>query len=115
VLASPDSPPAGLSPGGALRQPDFAPDGSLVFEGDWDGERIWRLPAGASTPVEVGNQFHNDNSPCVLPNGRAASLWMDRPGGQGIHELKVMNADGGGYDMLVTDTDIADVGLGCGQ
>ena len=96
-----------------LHSPDYAPDGSIVFEGDWDGETVWRLPAGSSTPVKVGS-FNNDNSPCVLPDGRIASLWLDRPGGPSTHELKVMQADGSGYVMALTGVDVYDVGLGCG-
>lgn len=106
-------------PGGtavsALRHPDYAPDGSVVFEADWDGEQIWRLPPGGGTPVQVTTAFNNDNSPCVLPDGRIASLWLDRPGGQGDHELKIMHADGREYVLLVTDQDIFDLGLGCGE
>jgi hypothetical protein len=96
-----------------LHSPDYAPDGSIVFEGDWDGETIWRLPAGATTPVKVGN-YHNDNSPCVLPDGSIASLWMDRPGGTSVHEIKIMRADGSSYFMALTGIDVHDVGLGCG-
>jgi hypothetical protein len=98
-----------------LHTPDFAPDGSLVFEADWGGERVWRLPAGGA-PFAVAPSYTNDNSPCVLPDGRIASLWLERPGNtQGLHELKVMNADGTGELMLVINQDIVDVGLGCGE
>ncbi len=59
---------------------------------------------------------HDDNSPCVLPDGRIASLWLDRDGNQsGAHELKLMNADGTGGVMLVTEKDIQDIGIGCGD
>ncbi|MBN2392560.1 MAG: hypothetical protein JXR84_17650 [Anaerolineae bacterium] len=27
----------------ALHHPDYAPDGSIVFESDWGGEKIWWL------------------------------------------------------------------------
>ncbi|MCP4425784.1 MAG: hypothetical protein GY803_14930, partial [Chloroflexi bacterium] len=61
-------------PGGTatnqLRGPDYAPDGSIIFEADWNGEQIWRLPAGSNAPVRVTDAFGNDNSPCVLPDGR---------------------------------------------
>ena len=96
-----------------LHHSDYAPDGSIIFEGDWDGETIWKLPAGSSTPVKVGG-YNNDNSPCVLPDGSIASLWMERPGGPSLHELKVMRPDGGSYFMALTGVDIFDVGLGCG-
>lgn len=79
VLTPADSPP-GFPPTGALHHPDYAPDGSLVFEADWAGEQIWRLPLGAAMPVRVASQFGNDNSPCVLSDGRIVSLWLNRPG-----------------------------------
>jgi len=96
-----------------LHSPDYAPDGSIVFEGDWDGETVWRLPAGSTTPAKVGG-YNNDNSPCVLPDGSIASLWMERPGGDSLHELKIMRSDGSSYFMALTGIDIDDVGLGCG-
>ncbi|MCA9962060.1 MAG: hypothetical protein KC443_23655, partial [Anaerolineales bacterium] len=106
-------------PGGtatnALRQPDYAPDGSIVFEADWYGEQIWRLPANSSTPVRVTDAFNNDNSPCVLPDGRIVSLWLDRAGGNGDHELKIMTADGSDYVMALMDLDVFDLGLSCGE
>jgi len=113
VLDQADSPP-GLPDVGGLRQADYTPDGSIVFEADWDGEMIWRLPPGASVPVRVNTAYTNDNSPCVLPDGRIASLWLNRPGGPGYHELKVMNADGSGGFVLLPDVDVFDVGTGCG-
>lgn len=111
-------------PGGtatnALRHPDYAPDGaivdgSIIFEADWYGEQIWRLPAGSSTAVRVTDAFNNDNSPCVLPDGRIVSLWLDRPGGAGGHEIKLMAADGSDDVMLLMDWDVFDLGLGCGE
>ncbi|MBU1661133.1 MAG: right-handed parallel beta-helix repeat-containing protein [Chloroflexi bacterium] len=99
----------------ALHHPDYAPDGSIVFEADWQGEQIWLLPVGSSTPTRVSDAFNNDNSPCVLPDGRIASLWLDRPGGQGYHELKIMLSDGSDYFMAFTDLDVFDIGLGCGE
>ncbi|MCB9451975.1 MAG: right-handed parallel beta-helix repeat-containing protein [Anaerolineaceae bacterium] len=114
VVLTPGNAPAGYTPGGRLHHADYAPDGSIVFEGEWAGEQIWRLPVGAAEPVLVGAAFNNDNSPCVLPDGRIVSLWLDRPGGQGFHELKIMNADGSGDQMLLLDADIADIGTGCG-
>ena len=45
-----------------------------------------------------------------------ASLWLNRPEGQGYHELKVMAADGSSYFMLLNESsDVADIGLGCGN
>ena len=112
VLTPADAPP-GYSPGGALHHADYAPDGSIVFESAWAGEQIWRLPAGASVAVLVGASFGNDNSPCVLPDSRIASLWLQRPGGSSQHEMKVMDAAGGNYSMLVINQDVDDIGLSC--
>ncbi|HET9987272.1 MAG TPA: hypothetical protein VFQ65_02110 [Kofleriaceae bacterium] len=92
---------------------EIAPDGSVVFEADANGERIWRLALGSQIPALIGN-FNNDNTPCVLPDGRVASIYL---GGSGAHELKVMNADGTSPVMLVTYTGgegLTDIGLGCG-
>jgi hypothetical protein len=96
--------------------PDFAPDGSIVYELETaaEGETVQRIPAGGGPSALVNGAFRNDNSPCVLPDGRIASLWLGREGGQGFHELKIMNADGSGYFMLRQDLDILDIGLGCG-
>jgi len=115
VLVRPSDSPAGLRDEGDLNSPDYAPDGSVVFEADWDGENLWRLAPGATEPVKISDNFTNDNSPCVLPDGSIASLWLNRPGGLGYHELKVMTPDGGSYFMLVTDQDVDDIGLGCGR
>jgi hypothetical protein len=108
-------PPSMPGPAVALHHPHYAPDGSVVFEGDWDGERIWRLPARAAEPEILSEVFTNDNSPCVLPSGRVASLWLNRPENtEGVHELKIMAADGSSHDMRVTGIEIDDWGLGCG-
>jgi hypothetical protein len=106
--------PADIVGAVALHHPDYAPDGSIVFEADPTGEQIWRLPAGSTTPVLLGAAFTNDNSPCVLPDGRVVSLWLNRPGSSGDHELKVMTSDGVGYEMLLTSVDVLDGGIGCG-
>lgn len=110
-----DEPPPGTEPGESVHSGDYAPDGSLVFEADWGGgEQIWRLPAGGGAAARVAPSFHNDNSPCVLPDGRIASLWLQRPGGGNAHELRVMTADGKTSTMLVL-ADVEDIGLGCGK
>jgi len=115
VVLTPADSPGDLPDAGDLHSPDYAPDGGIVFEAGWEGEEIWRLPAGATEPVKITNVFNNDNSPCVLPDGRIASLWMDRPGGPGVHELKVMSSDGSNYVMLLPDIDVVDMGIGCGK
>ncbi len=100
-----------------LHSADYAPGpgGGLVFEADRfeEGEGVWALPADSSTPIRLGN-FGNDNSPCVLGDGRIASLYLARPGGSGVHEIKIMTADGQHYYMALTDVDVLDVGLSCG-
>jgi hypothetical protein len=63
----------------------------------------------------VNERFNNDNDPCVLPDGRIASLWLERPGGGGRHEIKVMSADGRQYLMALTGADVADIGIGCSK
>ena len=106
-------------PGGtvnnALHHPDYAPDGSVVFEADWNSEeRIWRLPPSSTVPELITNAFGNDNSPCVLSDGRIVSLWVDRPGGSGLHEIKIMNSNGSSHFMVLTGIDVEDSGIGCG-
>jgi len=108
-------------PGGTMQNethtPSYSPDGSVVFEADWESEQVWRLPVGATVPVLVSPPaFTDDNSPCVFPDGRIASYWLGRPGNPaGLHELKVMNADGSNYFMLVELQDIVDIGMSCGK
>ena len=113
VVLTPADAPAGFPTTGTLHHPDYAPDGSILFESDWEGEQIWRLPLGASEPVRVTDEFGNDNSPCVLPDGRIASLWLERPNSASLHELKVIAADGSSFVMLLLDVDVVDAGIGC--
>ena len=117
VVLTPADSPAGLPGTGDLQAPDYAPDGSIVFEASWTGEEIWHLASGStiSTRVSASSAYNNDNSPTVLPNGNIASLWLNRPGSQSVHELKVMTPDGNSYFMALTDIDIADIGLGSGR
>ena len=98
----------------ALHHADFGPDGSIIFEADWGGEHVWILPPGSKEPKMFGPGFDNDNSPCVLPSGHVASLWLGDPEGNGLHELKVMDR-GGGDALLLTplDLDVSDVGISC--
>ena len=100
----------------AFHHPSYSPDGSIVVEADKPplGERIWRLVPGASEPVPVGDAFGNDNSPCVMPDGRVISLWLGRREGNGRHEIKVMSPDGKDHFMALVGFEVADVVLGCG-
>jgi len=91
-----------------LHSPDYGPNGSIIFEADWSVESVWRLAAGSSTPVRI-SPSGNDNSPCVLSNGKIASLWLPNA----MHEIKVMSEDGGSHFMLSHGVDIFDIGLGC--
>jgi hypothetical protein len=115
VLSPSDGPDHGASH--ALHHPDYTPQGDFVFEADWPSEQIWKVARGSKAPVQLSAATEtDDNSPCVLPNGRVASLWLGRPGNNGsVHELKVMNADGSGSVMVMTGTDIVDIGIGCGN
>jgi hypothetical protein len=103
-------------PGGAandeVHSAGAAPDDTLVFESSWHGERIWRRDA-AGALAQIGD-YNNDNTPCVLPDGRIASLWLNAPAGNGGHQLKVMSADGARYQML-EPADILDIGLSCSE
>jgi hypothetical protein len=107
----------------------YAPDGSIVFEATWNGgaEQVWRVAPGGEPELvntqkndEQGFVYTDDNSPCVLPDGRIVSLWLGRAGTGGTgkasgHELKIMGASGEDAAMLVTGVDVVDIGIGCGQ
>ena len=100
----------------ALHHGGYAPDDSVVFEGAWSGEQVWRLPTGSSTPAQASPTQTNDNSPCVLPNGRIVSLWLEAPENpSGRHELKTMTASGASWEMLLTGVDVEDIGMTCGE
>jgi len=107
--------PADLArPISATHHADYAPDGSIVFESDWGGESIWRLRPGDRALGQVGDT-RNDNSPCVLWDGRIASLWLQRPGGASTHEIKVTDPMGRSPVMVQTDVDVMDVGISCSR
>ncbi|MFH0867666.1 MAG: T9SS type A sorting domain-containing protein [Bacteroidota bacterium] len=95
----------------AAHSPCYGIDGSIIYEGDASGERIWSLPNGSFTPSLVNASYGNDNSPVTLPDGRIASLWF--PGSW--HQIKIMNADGTNGYMLTDScslfTEIFDVGI----
>ncbi len=92
-----------------LNQPDYAPNGSIVFEDAGGNEQIWRLSPGSTITVKNTNTFSNDNSHCVLTHGRVVSLWIR----DNHHQMKVMNADDSSYFMLMEGVDVSDTGLGC--
>jgi hypothetical protein len=93
---------------------DYLPDGTLVFEASWHAEQVWHRDSQGNL-VQIAPQMTNDNSPCALPDGRVASLWLERVGNpMGFHELKVSSVTGD-YEMVVIGQDIDDIGIGCGQ
>lgn len=101
-----------------VQNPHEGPAG-LFFESSWpiDGqnpETIWLLPTGESTPVPFGVRYENAVSPCALPDGRLAMLWLGGNDG-GRHELVVANADGSSEIELTPGIDVSDIGIGCGD
>ncbi len=115
VLAPSDGPDHGSSH--ALHHPDYTPEGDVVFEADWPAEQVWKVLRGSRSPVLISPADQgDDNSPCVLPDGRIVSLWLGRPGNRaGAHEIKVMRSDGTQSAMILTGIDVVDVGIGCGN
>ena len=108
--------PSGMS--GATHHASYAPDGSIVFESDWAAlvdegwqrcEAVWRLAPGSTEPEPLDPGKCDDNTPCVLPDGRVASLWLPAGG----HEIKVLEPADGWFFMLLQGRDVADVSLGC--
>jgi hypothetical protein len=115
VLWSPAQAPAGLDPGGALHHPSYTASGGVVFEASWGGEQIWVLEPGAAEPTLLRADHFNDNTPCALPDGRIASLWLGNPDGAGLHELELKSADGATADVLLPGRDVFDAVLGCSR
>jgi hypothetical protein len=101
----------------ALHHADYTPAGDIVFEADWPSEQVWKLAKAGGAPAKISPANEgDDNSPCALPDGRILSLWLGRPDNTANgHEIKAMNADGSGTDMLLMDVDVVDVGIGCGN
>lgn len=127
VLATPADIPirrdADADPNAALHHPDYTRRG-IVFEASGESysvrEAIWQLDFGSSTPKLVAERFSNDNSPCALNRFSKAgsngivSLWLSHPeNDQGNHEIKVMSYDGTNDSMVLTGTNVDDIGLGC--
>ena len=114
VVLTPEDSPPGAPDTGHLQTPDYAPDGSIVFTANWDGEGVWRLNTGATEPVLVRA---NLRSPCVLSDGRIAAVAQE-PSGDGDDDLRigVLDADGSSFVTLVTVEKGGSVagGLGCG-
>jgi hypothetical protein len=103
-------------PGLQVHSGSYAPDGSIVFEGEQGAEQIYRIANGSTIPTLIAAQFSNDNTPCVLPDGRIVSFWLGNSNNpNGYHEIKVMNADGSNFFMALSGVDILDSQLGCGH
>ena len=112
VLMSPLSGPGGRA-NNEVHHAAFSPGGGIVFEADWRGEQIWRLPGGSRHPFRV-SRVHDDNSPCVLGDGQIVSLYLDRPGNRaGVHEIRVADSSGANGREILTGVDVADIGIGC--
>ncbi len=113
-IVDPDNNPLGGGNNFSARHGDFAPDGSYVFEADWNAEQIWRLDSPLASAEQVFSAHSNDNSPCVLPNGNVASLWLGGPANPaGLHEIKVTKADGSDFFVVTPNVDVADIGMSC--
>ncbi|MCU0691152.1 MAG: hypothetical protein MUF54_07120 [Polyangiaceae bacterium] len=111
-----DGRPPGM--GGANHHATYAPDGTIVFESDWSVqtdvgwgpcEAIWRFESNSRSLVRVSPEQCNDNTPCVLPDGRIASLWLPRKG----HEVKVFDPLTATFFMLTPGRDVTDFTLSC--
>ncbi len=107
----------GGSDANALRRGAWAPDGGIVFEGEWTNEQIWRLGSDLSTLSRVSPVgVENDNSPCVTPDGHVVSLWLNGPGNRsGQHQLRVANFASTAAFVIDLGQDIQDIGTGCGS
>jgi hypothetical protein len=117
VVVSPTDGPSGTDDN-ETHTPSYAVDRSYVFEADWHtNETVWHRQDTTTAPnIISGPDYSDDNSPCVLPDGRILSLWLGRAGNtNSYHELKVMNADGSNPQLVVINMDITDVGIGCGK
>jgi hypothetical protein len=119
VVARP-SDSAGAPSDSYLNHPAYGVGGAYVFEANWpsgigggQSEQVWKLQTGSAAAL-LSRDRYDDNSPCTLPQGRIASLWLGRPGNtDNKHELKIMSADGSGEIMPLLDQDVIDADLSC--
>jgi len=116
VLLTPADGPTGGDENATLHNPDYAPDGSIVFAADWDGDRIWRLAPGSSEPTPIrGDHWW----PCVLPDGGIAAVnadWSRDREKPDLH-INLLTADGRSAKTIVTIEDTFEIigGLGRGR
>jgi Tol biopolymer transport system component len=98
----------------ALHSPHYAANGEdLIFEADWQGEQIWTWHRRDGRLTAVDPDRSNDSTPCALADGSVVSFWLERPEGEGEHEIKRVAVDGS-WSMVLIDVDVADGILGCG-
>lgn len=118
VVLTSDDVPSGYTSSPQLHSPDYAPDGSIIFESDWSGfsTQIWRIPAGGVEPSPIASSdYPNQVGPCVLPDGRVAHLWLGRDENtEGFHEITIMDEDGSSPTVILPGVDVFDIGIGCG-
>jgi hypothetical protein len=94
---------------------DFAPNGGLVAEANQnDVVQLFAVTTSGQASV-VSADVISDTSPCVLPDGRIASVWAGRDPASGLHEIKIADADGKNPVVLTPGVDVADVGIGCSR
>jgi hypothetical protein len=111
-----------VTPDAYVAHGDYASDGTLVFEASinqtaqiW--ERAGGLPHLANDEKTPTGEFKygSDTGPCVLPDNRIVSTWALRDPVKNFHELKVMDLAGTSPQVLLTDVDVVDNGIGCGR
>lgn len=102
-------------------RPSYANNGDLNYEGIFPtgtattgGERIWRLKAARTAAAAPAGDFANAVSPCSMPNGNLAVLWLGRSGGTGLHELTLINSNDV-FDSTLFGGDVDDIGISCSE
>ena len=113
VVLSPEDGPAGAPETATLHSPDYAPDGSIVFAADWDGDQVWRLPTGEFEPTIIRGDLW---WPCVLPDGRIAAVFQDWSNEEPDLHIRVLDPTGGSHITVALHEGVGEVtdGLGCG-
>lgn len=99
-----------LGSSAAIIRPSYENGGTIIFEGELNGEQCYRYNPATPliAPVVINSSYSNDNSCAALPDGRIASFWLERPGGPSVHELRIMTANGVHESVLQLDTDFWD-------
>jgi hypothetical protein len=92
---------------------DYGPDGSILFQAGWNGNQIWKLEDGETTPSLFSGAL-NESNPSVLSDGRVVTLWGDRPGNdEHVLELTIRYPDGSLLATLLPGVDLPEGGIGC--